>query len=315
MLVGADVYRPAAIRQLEILAENVGCEFFTLGESGNPVTAAVMSRGEAQMRGCDYVILDTAGRLHIDEKMMHEVRQIAQQAQPHEVILVANAMTGQDAVRSAQQFHQVLPLTGVILTQLDGDARGGAALSLIEVTGCPIKFVGTGEKLDALEPFHPRRLADQILGMGDIVSLVEKAQQVVDQKKAVEFQEKLRKADWDLEDFLEQMRQVKKMGSFGDLLKKIPGMSKMLPDGLDEAEEDLKYFEAIILSMTPEERRNPRIINGSRRRRIAEGSGTSVQEVNALLREFEKMKKMMKQMMKGAKRNKLFGRLPNMPGF
>ncbi len=217
-------------------------------------------------------------------------------------------MTGQDAVRSAKQFHDTLPLTGVILTQMDGDARGGAAISLIEVTGCPIKFVGTGEKLDALEPFHPRRLADQILGMGDVVSLVEKAQEVVDREQAIKFQEKVRKAEWNLEDFLQQMQQMKKMGPMGDLLKKIPGLNKMLPQMNGVPEDELKYTEAIIYSMTPKERRHPKIINGSRRRRIAAGSGTTVQDVNALLKDFEKMKKMMKDMMKGSK-----GRGPRMP--
>jgi len=221
---------------------------------------------------------------------------------------------GQDAVRSAKQFHDTVPLTGVVLTQMDGDARGGAALSIIEVTNCPIKFIGTGEKIDALELFHPRRMADQILGMGDVVSLVEKAQEVVDKEKAMQFQEKVRKANWDLEDFLEQMRQVKKMGSFSDLIKKIPGIGKMIPSGMDLPEDEMKHTEAIILSMTKEERRNPKIINGSRRRRIADGSGTSVQEVNALLKDFEKMRKMMKDMVKGAKGKIPKGIGPFMPG-
>lgn len=314
LLVGADVYRPAAIKQLEILSQQAGVEYFSLGEGSNPVDIAVMSIGEAQLRGCDYVILDTAGRLHIDTEMMAEVRQIANQINPHEILFVANAMIGQDAVRSAKQFHDNLPLTGVILTQMDGDARGGAALSIIEVTQCPIKFIGTGEKIDALEPFHPRRMADQILGMGDIVSLVEKAQEVVDKEKALKFQEKIRKANWDLEDFLEQIRQVKKMGSFGDLLKKIPGINKLMPAELDLPEEELKRTEAIILSMTKEERRNPKIINGSRRRRIAQGSGTTVQEVNALLKDFEKMRKMMKDMIKTHKGKVPKGMGPFFPG-
>jgi signal recognition particle subunit SRP54 len=309
LLVGADVYRPAAIRQLEIVAESAGVESFSLGENANPVDTCLMSRGEAQMRGCDVIILDTAGRLHVDEQMMAEVRQIHNVVTPHEILFVANAMTGQDAVNSAKQFHAALPLTGVILTQMDGDARGGAAISLIQVTGCPIKFVGTGEKLDQLDAFHPRRMADQILGMGDVVSLVEKAQEVVDQEKARKFQEKARKASWDLEDFLEQMQQVKKMGSMADLVKKIPGLSKMMPAGMDVNEDELKYTEAIIYSMTLKERRNPKIINGSRRRRIADGSGTSVQDINHLLKDFEKMKKMMKQMMKGAKG----GKVPRFP--
>lgn len=301
LLVGADVYRPAAIKQLELVAKQAEVEFFSLGEHANPVDISLMAGGEASMRGCDVIIIDTAGRLHVDADMMMEVRQIANQVSPHEILFVANAMTGQDAVNSARQFHETLPLTGVVLTQMDGDARGGAAISLIQVTGCPIKYVGMGEKLEALEAFHPRRMADQILGMGDIVSLVEKAQEVVDKDQAVKFQEKIRKANWDLEDFLQQMQQIKKMGSMGDLISKIPGMGKMLPKGSDMAEDELKYTEAIILSMTQQERRMPQIINGNRRRRIAYGSGTTVQDVNALLKDFNKMKQMMKQMMKGMK--------------
>ncbi|MFA7691989.1 MAG: signal recognition particle protein [Candidatus Hydrogenedentes bacterium] len=320
LLVGADVYRPAAIKQLEIVAKQAGAEMFSLGENADPVETCLMSLGEASMRGCDTVIFDTAGRLHVDEKMMLEARLIAEQLNPHEILFVANAMTGQDAVNSARQFHEALPLTGVILTQMDGDARGGAAISLIEVTGCPIKFVGVGEHLDALEPFHPERMAGQILGMGDIVSLVEKAQQVVDQDKAAQMQKKMRKGDWDLEDFLDHMRQLKKMGSMTDLLQKIPGINKMMPQGgMDMAEDELKHTEAIILSMTLKERRNPNLINGSRRRRIADGSGTSVQEVNMLLKEFQKMKQMMKQAMKGGKGKKRgrtpHGPMPPFPGF
>lgn len=308
LLVGADVYRPAAIKQLEVVAGQAGAEFFSLGEHANPVDICLMARGEAQMRACDTIILDTAGRLHVDEQMMGEVRQIAAQVNPTEILFVANAMTGQDAVKSAKQFHDALPLTGVVLTQTDGDARGGAAISLIQVTGCPIKFVGTGEKLDQLEAFHPRSMADQILGMGDIVSLVERAQDVVDKEQAIKFQEKAKKANWDLDDFLKMMHQAKKMGSIADLMKKIPGMSKAMPEeAFAEAEEEMKYTEAIIYSMTPQERRRPEIINGSRRRRIAYGSGRSVQEVNALLREFEKTKKMMKVMMRGGKGPKGLG--------
>ncbi|GMV94989.1 MAG: signal recognition particle protein [Candidatus Hydrogenedentota bacterium] len=311
LLVGADVYRPAAIKQLEVVAQQAGVECFSLGADADPVDTCVMARGEAQMRNCDIIILDTAGRLHVDEQMMGEVRRIQSQVTPHEILFVANAMTGQDAVNSAKQFHENLPLTGVILTQMDGDARGGAAISLIQVTGCPIKFVGTGEKLDALQAFHPQRMADQILGMGDIVSLVEQAQQVVDQEKAIEFQKKARKASWDLEDFLDQMQQVKKMGNLGDLVKKIPGMSKMLGDQELDMDE-LKYTEAIIYSMTKKERKNPKIINGSRRLRIADGSGTTVQDVNRLLKDFEKMKKMMKQMMKGGGKRRRMMRMPGM---
>jgi signal recognition particle subunit SRP54 len=318
LLVGADVYRPAAIEQLEIVAGQAGVESFSLGVKANPVDICLMARGEASLRGCDVLILDTAGRLHVDEEMMGEVRRIAAQMAPQEILFVASAMTGQDAVRSAKQFNDAVPLTGVVLTQMDGDARGGAAISIIEVTGRPVKFVGTGEKLDALEPFHPGRMADQILGMGDVVSLVEKAQQVVDQKQALDFQKKARKGDWNLEDFLAQMQQVKKLGAFGDIIKKIPGLGKMMPDDLDGAEDELKYTEAIILSMTRKERRSPVIINGSRRRRIAEGSGTTVQEVNALLKDFQKMRDMMKQMMRGpkggGKGRGLRGPLPPMPG-
>lgn len=301
LLVGADVYRPAAIKQLEIVAGQAGAQFFSLGEHADPVQTCLMAKGEAQMRHCDVIILDTAGRLHVDETMMAEVRRIQSQVKPHEILFVANAMTGQDAVNSAKQFHDALPLTGVVLTQMDGDARGGAAISLINVTGCPIKFVGTGEKLDALDAFHPRRMADQILGMGDIVSLVEKAQEVVDREQAIKFQEKARKATWDLEDFLAQMQQMKKMGSFGELIQKIPGMSKLMDKGMQFDENELKYTEAIIYSMTPYERQNPKMINGSRRRRIADGSGTSVQDVNRLLKDFEQTKKMIKTMMKGPK--------------
>ena len=305
LLVGADVYRPAAIQQLEVVAKQAGVESFSLGTNANPVDICLMARGEAQMRGCDVIILDTAGRLHVDDQMMNEVRQIATQVNPTEILFVANAMTGQDAVSSAKQFNDVLPLTGVVLTQMDGDARGGAAISLIEITGCPVKFVGTGEKLEALDAFHPNRMADQILGMGDVVSLVEKAQEVVDQEEAIKFQKKARKGEMNLEDFLKQMQQVKKMGSMADLMGKIPGMSKMMPaDAMDQAEDEIKYVEAMIYSMTPLERKKPRIINGSRRKRIAAGSGTSVQQVNGLIKEFDKMKKMMKKMMRGGKGGK-----------
>ena len=310
LLVGADVYRPAAIKQLEVVAAQAGVESFSLGEQADPVDTCIMARGEAQMRNCDVIILDTAGRLHVDDQMMAEVRRIHEQVNPHEILFVANAMTGQDAVNSAKQFHEALPLTGVILTQMDGDARGGAAISLISVTGCPIKFVGTGEKLDALDAFHPQRMADQILGMGDVVSLVEKAQEVVDQEKAIEFQKKARKGSFTLTDFLDQMQQLKKMGSLGDLLGKIPGMSKMMPKGMDIDDGDFKYMEAIICSMTPKERDNPKVINGGRRRRIADGSGTTVQDVNRLLKDFQQSRKMVKQMMKGPKGKGPRGRGP-----
>ena len=301
LLVGADVYRPAAIKQLEVVAQQAGAEFFSLGEKADPVDICVMAQGEAQMRGCDVIILDTAGRMHVDDQMMGEVKRIQSQIKPHEILFVANAMQGQDAVNVVKEFNNALPLTGVVLTQMDGDARGGAALSLISVTGCPIKFIGTGEKLENLSPFHPERLAGQILGMGDIVSLVEKAQEVVDKDQAEKFQKKARKGSMDLDDFRNQLQQVKKMGNIGDLAKMIPGMANMIPEDANIDEGELKYTEAMLNSMTAKERKNPRIINPSRRRRIAAGSGTSVPQVNRMLKDFEKMKKMMKMMMKGPK--------------
>lgn len=310
LLVGADVYRPAAIEQLEIIAKQAEVESFSLGTQANPVDICVMSKGEAQMRGCDVIILDTAGRLHVDDQMMAEVRKIEKAMTPDEILFVANATTGQDAVNSAKQFNDALSLSGVILTQMDGDGRGGAAISLISVTGCPVKFVGTGETLDKLDAFHPSRMADQILGMGDIVSLVEQAQDVMDQDEAVRLQKKVKKATYNLEDFLSQMQQIKKMGSLGDLMKKIPGMNQMATQGLEVKDDDLKYVEAIIYSMTLEERRKPKIIKASRRRRIAAGSGTQIQEVNRLLKDFEKSKKLMKMMMKGGKGRGMRGRNP-----
>ncbi|MFP6596001.1 MAG: signal recognition particle protein [Candidatus Hydrogenedentota bacterium] len=316
LLVGADVYRPAAIEQLEIIAKQAEVESFSLGTQANPVDICVMSKGEAQMRGCDVIILDTAGRLHVDDQMMAEVRKIEKAMTPDEILFVANATTGQDAVNSAKQFNDALSLSGVILTQMDGDGRGGAAISLISVTGCPVKFVGTGETLDKLDAFHPSRMADQILGMGDIVSLVEQAQDVMDQDEAVRLQKKVKKATYNLEDFLSQMQQIKKMGSLGDLMKKIPGMNQMATQGLEVKDDDLKYVEAIIYSMTLEERRKPKIIKASRRRRIAAGSGTQIQEVNRLLKDFEKSKKLMKMMMKGGKGRGMRGRNPfgGLPG-
>jgi signal recognition particle subunit SRP54 len=303
LLVGADVYRPAAIKQLEVVAEQAGAKFFSLGEHADPVDTCLMARGEAKRVGADIIILDTAGRLHINSEMMGELKRIHTGVKPHEILFVASAMTGQDAVNSAKQFHETLPLTGVILTQMDGDARGGAALSLVKVTGCPIKFIGTGEKIDALDTFHPRRVADQILGMGDIVALVEKAQQHIDVETAINFQEKARKATLDLNDLLQQMQQLKKMGPLQDLLKKIPGMAKMMDkQGFDMDPDEMKRTEAIIQSMTPYERTHPKLINGSRRRRIADGSGMQVQDINRLLKDFEHSKKMMKGMMKSFKR-------------
>jgi len=292
MLAAADIYRPAAIEQLKTLGASLGVEVFSL--PGDVLTIGKEAVKEASRKGCDPVIFDTAGRLHIDEAMMQELAALKALIRPKEILFVADGMTGQDAVKSAEAFHQVLDITGVVLTKLDGDARGGAALSIRAVTGKPIKFIGTGEKLDDLEPFYPDRIASRILGKGDIVSLVEKAQEQVDVKQAEKLALKLREADFTFEDFLEQMQQIKNMGPLGDILKMIPGVGAKIKDAQVD-ENALKRTEAIILSMTRQERNNPNIINGSRRLRISQGSGTSVQEVNQLLKQFEQMKKMMKQ--------------------
>jgi len=292
MLVAADIYRPAAIEQLKTLGASLGVEVFSI--PGDVLTIGREALKEAARKGCDPLIFDTAGRLHIDEAMMNELAALKAVIKPKEILFVADGMTGQDAVKSAQAFEQRLNLTGIVLTKLDGDARGGAALSIRAVTGKPIKFIGVGEKLDDLEPFYPDRIASRILGKGDIVSLVEKAQEQVDLKQAEKLALKLRQADFTFEDFLDQMQQIKNIGSLGDILKMIPGAgNKIKAAQLDE--NALQRSEAIILSMTRQERNNPQIINGSRRLRIAKGSGTSVQEVNQLLKQFEQMKKMMKQ--------------------
>lgn len=298
LLVGADVYRPAAIKQLEVLAKQINISFFSLGEKADPVGIAEESLEYAKTQGCDLIIIDTAGRLHIDEELMEELKRLKNVLKPQEIFLVVDAMTGQDAVNVAKSFHEELALTGIILTKLDGDTRGGAALSVKAVTGCPIKFVGIGEKLDALEPFHPDRMASRILGMGDVLSLIEKAQAAFDQEKARELERKLRKQEFTLEDFIDQIKQVRSMGPLEQVLSMIPGLGgakqlKKLQEEFDEKE--LVYIEAIINSMTPEERRNPSIINGSRRKRIARGSGTNVQDVNRLLKQFEQTRKIMKQ--------------------
>ncbi len=305
LLVAADVQRPAGVKQLQLLGEQVGVPVFT--EDFSPPRICALGVRHAQTVGCDLVILDTAGRLHIDEVLMEELRKIIEKVAPDQKLLVANAMTGQDAVNSADEFNKQLGLNGVILTMLDGDARGGAALSIRAVTGCPIKFVGVGEKIDGLEEFHPDRMAGRILGMGDVVSLVEKAQETVDQEKALKFQKKLQKATFTLEDMLEQFQQLKRMGPLNELLAKIPGMGSLVGEqGIDEKE--FKRVEAIIQSMTPEERAHPEIIDGRRRLRISSGSGTTVQDVNFLLREFRDMKKMIKQGMRGRGR-----RFPSFP--
>lgn len=302
MMAAADIYRPAAVEQLKILGGSIGVEVFSGG--GDVLKIADDAMAAARRKGCDPVIFDTAGRLHIDEKMMEELRELKLFLKPKEILFVADGMTGQDAVKSAEAFNQALDFTGIALTKLDGDARGGAALSIRAVTGKPIKFIGAGETLDDLEPFHPDRIASRILGMGDVVSLVEKVQERYDAEQAEKMAQKLRRAEFSLEDFLQQMRQIRSMGSLTDLLKMIPGVGAKLKDiQLDEGA--LKRTEAIICSMTIEERNRPRIIDGSRRLRIASGSGTSVQEVNQLLNQFQQMQKMMKRMggrgMKGMK--------------
>ena len=306
LLVAGDVYRPAAIRQLQVLGEQIGVAVFEMGQETPPPVIAEKALAHAKLHGNDVVLMDTAGRLHVDEELMDEIQQIKEALNPAEILLVVDAMTGQDAVNVAEAFHARLGLTGVILTKLDGDARGGAALSIRAVTGAPVKFVGTGEKLDALEPFHPERIASRILGMGDVLTLIERAQETLDQEKSRKMVEKLARGDdLTLEDFLEQMQQVRKMGPLDQLLGMIPGMSslKNVP-GLEVDERELRRVEAIIQSMTPEERRNPAIIDGSRRRRIARGSGTRVQDVNRLLKQFEQTRAMMRHLMGGGKRGR-----------
>ncbi len=295
-LVPVDVYRPAAIDQLESLGRQIEVPVFPATDSQDPVKISRKAVETARQQGYDTVIIDTAGRLQIDEKLMAELEKIKAAVKPQEILLVADAMTGQEAVNIAKTFNDTLDITGVVLTKLDGDARGGAALSIKAVTGKPIKFVGEGEKLSALDVFHPDRMASRILGMGDMLSLIEKAQDVVDQKKAEELARKLRKNEFTLEDFRTQLQQIKKLGSLGGIMKMIPGMGKLknqLEDGVDDKE--LVRIEAIINSMTDRERRNHRLINGSRRKRIARGSGTTVQDVNRLLKNFLEMKKMMKK--------------------
>jgi len=298
MLAALDIYRPAAIDQLGIVAGQAGAEFFQKGQQ-DPVKTAKQAMKEAQSKLIDVVILDTAGRLHIDDDMMDELERVADAAKPHEKLLVVDAMTGQDAVNAASAFNEKLELDGVILTKLDGDTRGGAAISVKAVTGKPIKFAGIGEKLDDVEAFHPDRMAGRILGMGDVMTLIEKAEQAFDEDKAVALEKKLRKAEFTLEDFLEQMDQMKNMGDLGDILKMMPGGNKMAGVQLDE--KQMARTEAIIKSMTPDERRRPNILGGSRKKRIARGSGTKVQDVNRLLSQFDQMKKMMKTMTKRGK--------------
>ncbi len=297
LMVAADTYRPAAVTQLEVLGRQLELPVYSEGVEAPPPEICERGVQEARRRGYDVVVLDTAGRLQVDEEMMAELEAIAQRVRPVETLLVADAMTGQEAVHVAEGFHRRLGLTGLILTKVDGDARGGAAISMRAVTGVPIKFLGTGEKADALEVFHPDRMASRILGMGDVLSLIERAEATLDEEQARRMEEKLRRAEFDLEDFLEQLRQVRRMGSLGEIMEMVPGMGRMVAAASpEELERRLRRAEAIVLSMTPEERRNPRILNGSRKRRIARGSGTTVQEVNALLRDFHQVQRVMKRL-------------------
>ena len=299
-LVPADVYRPAAIEQLQKLGEELKVDFYRPEASQTPLDICLKAREVALKGGYDLMIIDTAGRLHIDEALMLELREIKAQIKPKEVVLVADAMTGQDAVNMAKNFNERLGIDGIILTKMDGDARGGAALSIKSVTAKPIKFIGVGEKLDALEVFHPDRMASRILGMGDVLTLIEKAEATFDEKKAMELEEKIRKDSFTLEDFRDQIGQVRKMGSLESILGMIPGLPKKMKGmgGFDFDEKELVRVEAIINSMTPKERANYLIINGSRRLRIGRGSGTTVQEVNQLLKRYAQARKMMKQFAK-----------------
>ncbi len=322
LLVACDVYRPAAIKQLQVVGEQVGVPVFEMG-TANPVDIANAAIRHARDHGNDYILLDTAGRLHIDEELMNELKNVKAAVNPHEILFVIDSMIGQDAVRVAKEFHDALGITGVVLTKLDGDTRGGAALSVRAVTGQPIKFIGTGEKLDNLEVFHPERMASRILGMGDVMSLIERAEQQISEKEAEELAKKLRENTFDMNDMLDQFRQVRKMGDIKSMLGMIPGVGNKLKDvEIDERQFD--RIEAIILSMTPAEREKPSIINPSRKRRIAAGSGMKVEDVNRLLKQYDMMCQMMKQMnangkatkgKKGKRRGKMM--LPGLggPGF
>ncbi|EAC7945628.1 signal recognition particle protein [Listeria monocytogenes] len=305
LLVAADIYRPAAIKQLETLGKQLDMPVFSLGDQVSPVEIAKQAIAKAKEEHLDYVIIDTAGRLHIDETLMDELKQVKEIATPTEILLVVDSMTGQDAVNVAQSFNEQLEITGVVLTKLDGDTRGGAALSIRSVTGKPIKFIATGEKMEALETFHPDRMASRILGMGDVLSLIEKAQTDVDTEKMKAMEQKMKDNSMTLDDFLEQLQQVKQMGPLDELLKMMPGANKMKGlDNMNVDDKQLGHIEAIIKSMTKNEKDNPDIINASRRKRIARGSGRPVQEINRLLKQFAEMKKMMKQMTGGGKGKK-----------
>ncbi len=301
MLCACDIYRPAAIDQLEVVGKTVDTPVFTMRESREPEKIALAAIKEAERLGCNVLIVDTAGRLQIDEELMEELAVLKSAVKPHEILLVVDALTGQDAVNAAEGFNDKLGIDGIIMTKMDGDSRGGAALSTKKVTGRPIKFVGMGEKFDALEPFHPERMASRILGMGDMLTLIEKAQEDYDEKKAIELEKKMRRNKFTLEDFLDQMGQIKKMGGIGSVLGMMPGMNNKAMKNLDmeKSEKEFVQMEAIILSMTREERENPSILNASRRRRIAAGCGQPVSKINQLVKRYEESKKMMKSMMGG----------------
>lgn len=296
LLAACDIYRPAAVKQLEVVGSQLNIPVYSEKGNAKPVEIANKAVGYAENKGFDVVIIDTAGRLHIDEEMMQELVNMKLAVKPHEVLLVVDAMTGQDAVNVASTFNEKLGIDGIILTKLDGDTRGGAALSVKAVTGKPIKFVGVGEKLNELEPFYPERMASRILGMGDMLSLIEKAQEAFDEKKALEMERKFRTQQFTLQDFLDQLQEMKKLGSINQILSMIPGLSPKQLQGIDVDEKMLTKFEAIIQSMTKQERNDPSIINASRKKRIAMGSGTSIQDINSLLKRFEEMKRIMKQL-------------------
>ncbi|MBO4341835.1 MAG: signal recognition particle protein [Clostridia bacterium] len=310
LLVACDVYRPAAIKQLQVVGEQAGVPVFEMGQ-GNPVEISKAAVAEAKLKGYDYVIIDTAGRLHVDEELMDELKNIKSEVKPHEILLVVDSMTGQDAVNVATAFDEALGIDGLILTKLDGDTRGGAALSARAVTGKPIKFIGTGEKLENLDVFHPDRMANRILGMGDVLSLIEKAEQTLDMKKAEELEKKLMQNKFDLNDLLDQFRSLRKMGSIKDMLEMLPGVGKKAKD-IDVDERRFDRMQAIILSMTPKERSNPDIINPSRKKRIAQGCGQTVEDVNKLLNQYKQMQKMFKQLngKPGKRHRKQHMRLP-----
>lgn len=312
LLVACDVYRPAAVEQLRVLAEQIDVPIYMNLESQDPVAIAREGIQHAKAKGYDTVIVDTAGRLAVDEELMREIAAIKEACQPDETLFVVDAMTGQDAVNTAKEFNDRLDFDGVVLTKLDGDTRGGAALSIRTVVDKPIKFVGTGEKMEALDVFHPERMADRILGMGDIVSLVERAQAQYDEEEAKKLQRKIQKNQFDFDDFLGQIQQIKKMGNLKELASMIPGVGKALKD-IDIDDNAFKGIEAIIQSMTPKERKHPEILNQSRKNRIAKGSGTTLQEVNRLVKQFDQTRKMMK-MVTGSKMGKMMGKMPMMPG-